>query len=117
LVATVASAVLRKSAVWKSSGCMIPAMVISTFVSGKRVRTVSAAAVTEAGSAVSITTDSMPGCSAVIRRSSSSRRPPTMTLLPAAWKRRARPRPIPDVAPGMKMVFPELFMVPVDPTA
>jgi hypothetical protein len=33
-----------------------------------------------------------------------------MTLLPASAKRSASPRPMPDVAPGMKMVLPEMFM-------
>jgi hypothetical protein len=34
-----------------------------------------------------------------------------MTVLPAAWSLRARARPMPLVDPGMKMVFPEMFML------
>ena len=33
------------------------------------------------------------------------RRPVPMTFFPCAWMRRARPAPIPDVAPMMRMVF------------
>ncbi len=84
LVVTVRSATDRKSAVWTSSGSMIPAMVTSTFSSGNRVRTSVAAVVIESGSVVSMTTVSIPGWSAAICSSSSVRRPPTITWLPAA---------------------------------
>jgi hypothetical protein len=37
-------------------------------------------------------------------------RPPTITVLSFAWSSTASARPMPLVAPGMKMVLPEMFM-------
>ena len=65
-----------------------------------------------AGSAVSISTVSRPGCSAAIWASRSARRPPMITVFPLAWSATARASPMPLVEPGMKMVFPEMFMLP-----
>ena len=90
---------------------MIPAIGTSTLRSGYAASTSLAAASMLAGSVVSIRTVSMPGCSAAIRASSSARRPPTMTVLPRARSSTARARPMPLVAPGMKTVFPLMFMV------
>src|SRR3954453_11705928 len=52
----------------------------------------------------------MPGCSAVISSRSSLRRPATITLLPASCRRRARPRPMPEVPPVIRIVLPVIFM-------
>jgi len=40
---------------------------------------------------------------------------PTITVLPLARRASARASPMPPVPPGMKMVFPEMFMLPAWP--
>ena len=105
------SADARKPSAWcQSSTRMMPAIGISTFRSGCRSSTCSAAATMLAGSVVSMTTESRPGCSAVICFSRSVRRPPMMTVLPRACSASASARPMPLVEPGMKMVLPEMSM-------
>ena len=111
-VVTIASASARNPGERQSSARMMPAMATSTFTSGCSAMTRADADAMLSASAVSIRTVWIPGCSAAIRSSSSRRRPPTMTVLPAAWRRRARARPIPLVAPGTKTVFRVMFMTP-----
>ena len=118
LVVTVASAEARNDSGWRQSSTrMMPAIVTRTLRSGCLASTSFAADSMLAASVVSICTVSRPGCAAAIWSSRSARRPPTMTVLPAACSLRARARPMPLVEPGMKMVFPEMFMPRVWPAA
>src|SRR5664279_109344 len=108
-VSTTRSASARKPALRTSSESMTPAMATTTFRSGCRDSTWSRAARTDAGSVMSIVTVSKPWSEAS-RSRTSTRRPPTMTVLPADWRRSARASPMPEVAPGMKMLFPVMSM-------
>ncbi len=54
--------------------------------------------------------EAMPGLAAVVSSRTCLRRPAMMTLLPSLWKASARPRPIPEPPPVMRMVFPVGFI-------
>lgn len=73
LVVTTASAVSRKPLVVKSSGRMIPAIAMSTLVSGKRCCTSVLTRVMSSASAVSMRTVWTPGWAAAISSSSAVR--------------------------------------------
>ena len=100
----------------QSSTCMMPAIGTRTLRSGCRSSTWLAADWMLTASVVSITTVSMPGCSAAILSSRSARLPPTITVFPLACSASASASPMPLVDPGMKIVFPEMFMSPSLPT-
>src|SRR6185312_2665520 len=92
---------------------MMPAAVISTLTAGWSRSTTERRSSIEAGSSTSSGRPMMPGCVSEMDSRSSRRRPVTMTVLPAAWRRRPRPRPMPEVPPVMRMVFPVMFMAPL----
>ncbi len=111
LVVSTDSAEARNPAGWcQSSARMMPAIVTRTLRSGCRSSTWRAADWMLAASAVSITTVSMPGCSAAISSSRSARLPPTITVFPLACSARASASPMPLVEPGIKITLPEMFM-------
>jgi len=102
LVPIVCSAALKCAGSRRSSGSPIPDIVMIVSRAGWLARIVSRARSMLAWSVTSITAVASP--SSAILPSRSVRRPPAMTVLPAAAKRRASSRPIPEVAPAMKMV-------------
>jgi hypothetical protein len=59
--------------------------------------------------------EAMPGLAAVVSSRTCWRRPAMMTLLPSLWKASARPRPMPEPPPVMRMVLPVVFMVVLSP--
>ena len=59
-----------------------------------------------AGSATSSSTDCIPGLALTVSARWPFRRPEMITSLPSLWNASARPRPIPDPPPVMKMIFP-----------
>ena len=52
----------------------------------------------------------MPELAATVSSRACLRRPAMMTWLPSLWKASARPRPIPEPPPVMRMVFPVVIM-------
>ncbi|CAO5165372.1 hypothetical protein FAIPA1_260050 [Frankia sp. AiPs1] len=89
---------------------MMPALLTRTLSPGWLAATVSRARAIESGSATSRLSASMPGCSAMISSRRSLRRPATITLLPASKRRRARPSPMPEVPPVIRIVLPVIFI-------
>src|ERR1700722_10667430 len=64
-----------------------------------------------AGSAMSSGREAMPGLAAVVSSSACLRRPAMMTWFPRAWNASARPRPMPEPPPVIRIVLPLVFMV------
>ena len=102
LVSIVSCAALKCAGSRRSSGIPTPDIVTIVSRPGWLRRIVSRARPVLAASVTSMGTVANPSAASLSSRS--ARRPPTMTSLPAAAKRRASSRPIPEVAPAMKTV-------------
>src|SRR5260370_786871 len=61
--------------------------------------------------------EAMAGLGATVSSRICLRRPAMMTWLPSLWKGSARPRPMPEPPPVMRMVLPVVFMVVLSPEA
>jgi hypothetical protein len=59
--------------------------------------------------------EDMPGLAATVSSRTCLRRPAMMTLLPSLWRASARPPPIPEPPPVMRMVLPVVFMMVLSP--
>jgi DNA-binding HxlR family transcriptional regulator len=90
---------------------MMPALWMTVLRAGKSAMSLAAKARMLAASSMSRTAENMPGLAATVSSSTCLRRPAMMTWLPSLWKASARPRPIPEPPPVMRMVFPVVFMV------
>src|ERR1700733_11564528 len=55
-------------------------------------------------------TEAMPGLALVVSSKAFCRRPAMMTLLPRAWNASARPRPMPEPPPVIRMVLSNSFI-------
>jgi len=89
---------------------MMPALWMTALRVGWSVASCVATLRMSAGSSMLRTMEAMPGLAAVVSSRTCLRRPAMMTLLPSLWKASARPRPIPEPPPVMRMVFPVMFI-------
>src|ERR1035438_281134 len=109
--------VTRASASAGSSACalsfskrMMPALLMRTFNAGCRAANSAAKERMLAGSPMSSVSEVMPGFAAVVWSSACWRRPAMMTWFPSAWKASARPRPMPEPPPVIRIVLPVVLM-------
>ncbi len=111
LVATMASASARSDG-WASnfSARMMPALLMRTLSEGNSATTLAPKSWMASGCSISSRSDFMPGFAAVVSSSACCRRPATITWLPSAWSDSARPRPMPEPPPVMRMVLPLKFI-------
>src|SRR5471032_843878 len=103
---------MASSITWLAlSICITPALLMSTFSDGKSAISLAVTAAMLAGSSTLSCTDFMPGLAWVTSSSSAARRPEMMTWLPFLCSASAKPRPMPDAPPVMKIVLPLSFML------
>src|SRR5271163_2611201 len=89
---------------------MMPALLISTLSRGCWAIRRAAAAARLSGSVMSSSIAPMPRLAATTASRWSRRRPEMITSLPSLCSASARPRPIPEPPPVMKMVLPVSFI-------
>ena len=87
------------SAAEKSSSRWMPALLTSVVRCGCTEATSASPRVTDCGSVTSMTTTDIPWCRAATDSSRARSRPEIITRDPRAWKRAARPAPMPELPP------------------
>src|SRR5579883_695880 len=91
---------------------MMPALLMSTLTPGCCFVTAATNGPIDSRFSMSNASEAIPGLALVTSSRAAWRRPEMMTLLPAAWNASARPRPIPEPPPVMRMVLPVVCMAP-----
>ena len=90
---------------------MMPALLITTLRPGKSATSFAAKARMLAASSMLRIAEAMPGLAAAVSSRNCLRRPAMMTLFPSLWKASARPRPIPEPPPVIRILLPVIFIV------